>query len=99
MDAKFSTGMAVLLTLSTLLLLTGLIHNTFFMNPPEEPPETKKSLFFIIDIEYIPIFGDHEKWCLHYAIDGILWSAFFNSLDEVNNYIMYLNEVAEGNMR
>jgi len=54
---------------------------------------------FVTGIEYIPEFGYSDKWCLHYAINGEMLSAFFDDFNKVNEYIEYLTVVSGNNLR
>jgi hypothetical protein len=53
---------------------------------------------FIIDIEFISTFGE-GKWCLHYAINGEAWTAFFPTEERAEEYIKYLTELSNRKIR
>jgi len=55
--------------------------------------EVKISTVFIIDIEQLKLTQDKTKYCLNYAIDGVMYSAIFDSMDRLNDYLNYLEGI------
>ena len=56
--------------------------------------EREYPIIYIIDMEYFPGFGFDDKWCLHYSVDGVIYSAFFPSMDRLELFKVHLNQLS-----
>jgi len=80
--------------LLTVMFVTSLIFvAVIIVNNSEPEIQEKYPVIYIIDTEYFPGFGFDDRWCLHYAINGVAMQAFFESVEKVELFKKYLSEI------
>jgi hypothetical protein len=86
---NFILSIVLILFIGAVFVFVG---SEFYKMKPVEASESYP-VIFIIDIEPMRVYQDIRKYCLHYAIDGVTYSAIFKNMETLNEFLNHLKEL------